>query len=142
MKIVRCISNNKKPVVEGEVRSKELSDYLENMRTKKIVWISEDGTVIKANVTYDPSTNQLVGLVPPINQSTGCPQTLVFTATDAETIKRLLQRERSRTLYLVMAKPLDENIPPFVLQIFGTDNKLKKEDIIKRWKFTTAELNR
>lgn len=70
--LVRCINQNKTHVVEGQLRCKELSDYLDDMRAIKRVWISEDGTAIVARISYDPKTNQLVGLVLPLGLN-GCP---------------------------------------------------------------------
>lgn len=119
-----------------------MSDYLDKMECTRAVWISEDETPIITKVIYDPATNQLVGLTLPLDSDTGCPKTCVFSATDAETIKSLLEEERSNYLYLVMAQPLDEKIPPFVLQLFGTSNKFGTQDVIKRWKFTKKMLEK
>lgn len=41
-----------------------------------------------------------------------------------------------------MAQPLIEHAPPFVLQVFGTDNKFKSQDVLLRWKETVEELKR
>lgn len=69
---MRCINTNKTHVVEGQMRCKELCEYLDNLKAVKKVWISEDGTAITARISYDPKTNQLVGIVLPLN-SNGCP---------------------------------------------------------------------
>lgn len=102
--------------------------------------MSEDATAIVSKITYDPSTNQLVGLVLPNDKTTGCPKSMSFTATDA--IKTHLERTRSTVLYLVMAQPIDETVPPFVLQMFGSDNKFSSTDVIKRWNYTVNELKK
>lgn len=41
-----------------------------------------------------------------------------------------------------MAQPLKENIPPFCLCIFGTDNKFLASDVLRRWDFIKEELER
>lgn len=41
-----------------------------------------------------------------------------------------------------MAQPLKENIPPFILQIFGTDNKFTGKNVTKRWKYIRKELEK
>lgn len=41
-----------------------------------------------------------------------------------------------------MAQPLDENVPPYVLQLFGTNNSFKSEEVLKRWEFIRLELER
>lgn len=69
---VRCIEDNKTHVIEGDLRSEELSIYLEQQKTIKKVWLSEDATAIVPKITYDPKSNQLVGLLLPFNE-TGCP---------------------------------------------------------------------
>lgn len=112
------------------------------MNTTRYVWLSEDATAIVSKVTYDPSTNQLVGLLLPRDKTTGCPTPFSFSAKDAETIKSHLTAERSTTVYLVMAQPLDEEIPPFVLQMFGDRNKFDSHGVVKRWKFTETELEK
>lgn len=139
---VRCINHNKNQIVEGQLRAKELADYLDRLKTTKHVWLSEDATAIIQKVTYDPTTNQMIGLVLPRDKITGCPKPFTFLATDAAAIKQHLMQEKSTVLYLIMAQPLDERIPPFVLQLFGSDNRFTKEDVIKRWNFTKNELQR
>lgn len=112
---MRCIDNNKNRIVEGRLRAQELSEYLNQLKCTRSIWMSEDATAIVSKITYDPSTNQLVGLVLPNDKITGCPKSMSFTATDAETIKKHLERTRSTVLYLVMAQPIDETVPPFVI---------------------------
>lgn len=112
------------------------------MKTTKYVWLSEDGTAITSRVTYDPKTNQLVGIVLPADINTGCPKTFHFNATDAETIQVHLQEQRSTMVYVIMAQPIDEKVPPFVLQLFGTNNRFTTSDVVKRWNFTKSELEK
>lgn len=69
---VRCIDNQKDRVVEGELRCKELAKFLDDHKTKKDIWLSEDATAIVQKISYDPKTNQLVGIVLPFN-SEGSP---------------------------------------------------------------------
>lgn len=142
MIVVRCIGEHKSRVVEGEIRAKELAEYLTKMSCTKHVWISEDATVITSKVTYDPSTNQLVGLVLPTDTITGCPKAFTYIASNAESIKQHLMKAKSSVVYVVMAQPLDEKVPPFVLQMFGSDNKFQTTDVLKRWKHTSIELEK
>lgn len=139
---VRCISNIRIPLIEGELRARELSEYLEQMKTTRYVWLSEDASALTCKVTYNPSTNEMVGLVLPTDKKTGCPKPFSFTATDADTIKNHLTQNMSTVAYFIMAQPLDESVPPFVLQMFGSDNKFTTEDVIKRWNFTKQELEK
>lgn len=137
---VRCINEHKSPIIEGEIRSQQLSNYLDHHKTTRYVWLSEDATAIISKVIYDPATNQLVGLVLPTNKVTGCPTSFSYLAQNAEMIKKHLEERRSTVVYLVMAQPLDERVPPYVVQLFGSDNRFDTEDVVKRWKFTVDEL--
>lgn len=140
--LVRCIDYNKSPIIEGQIRAKDLSDYLDRMKTTKYAWMSENATAIIPKVTYDPSTNQLVGLILPTDKATGLPKSQSYTASDAGTIKNYLAQNRSNVVYLVMAQPLDESIPPYVVQMFGSNNQFDTADVVKRWNFTKAELKK
>lgn len=39
-----------------------------------------------------------------------------------------------------MAQALDEKVPPFLLQMYGTNGSFTACDVIRRWKYTKAEL--
>lgn len=108
-----------------------------------MVWLSEDATAIVAKVKYDPITNQMIGLLLPLDQKNGCPIPFSFLATDADTMEKFtLEETMSHSVYIVMAQPLDEKVPPFVLQMYGTTQKFKATDVIKRWMHTKSELER
>lgn len=137
------IRDNRRRIIEGELRCEQLSKYLENLHVDKTVWISEDGSGIVSNIHYDSIFDQLVGYVLPNCPSTGSPIPFSFKARDADEITKHMSNpniKQSSLVYLVMAQPLNENAPPFVLQIFGTDNRFSKEDVIKRWRHTENEL--
>lgn len=119
-----------------------MAAYLEKMNCPKYVWLSEDATVITSKVSYDPITNQLIGLVLPLDEATGCPKAYSFIASNAESIKEHLIQSKSTVLYLVMAQPVNEEFPPFVLQMFGSNNRLATVDVLKRWKHTNTELEK
>lgn len=112
------------------------------MKLDKYVWISEDGTGIVKKIEYDPSSNQIVGLVLPTNSTTGMPIAFSFLARSASEIEKHVQNTLSSTVYVVLAQPIKENIPPFVLQIFGTDNKFTGKDVHHRWSHIIQECTR
>jgi hypothetical protein len=62
------MKNNDNKIVEGQLRMSELKDFLVSNNLPLKVWISEDGTRILDKVEYDPQTNQLVGLVLPLEK--------------------------------------------------------------------------
>lgn len=139
---VQHINENKPRIIEGEIRSKALSNYLEVLNLEKYVWLSEDGSGIVEKVEFDPNTNQMVGLVLPIDPLTGNPIPFTYLARDADEIRSNMQKSTSAYVYIVMAQPLANNAPPFILQIFGTDNKFKTQNVLYRWKYTIEELGR
>lgn len=106
------------------------------------MWLCEDGSGINASMKFDPVTNQIIGAVLPINQISGIPESFVFNAKTAAEMQRISSKPVSTIVYIVLAQPLVENAPPFVLQVFGTDNKFKSIDVINRWSHTIHELEK
>lgn len=90
-------------------------------------------------VAYDSKSNDIIGLVLLFNKKNGMPQTKTFIAESAEIIKEHLQKPLSTHVYIITAQPLKEKAGPFILQIFGTDNKFDKS---KRWDYTINELKK
>lgn len=112
------------------------------MEAPRKIWISEDGTGIVSRIEFDKNTNQLVGLVLPVNDATGIPVPFSFIANSLEDIQQFMQKEQSKTVYVIMAQPLKEGVPPFILQIFGTNNRFTANTVTLRHKFTIAHLKR
>lgn len=139
---VRCIKNTKECILEGELRSKDLVKYLSDRNAGTDVWLCEDASGIIPQIKYDQTLDQLVGMVLPIDENTGCPNRFEHTARSEEEIKSFMKLQKSTLVYIVMAIPLKEGVAPFILQIYGTDNKFKATDVMNRWNFTIKELNR
>lgn len=139
--VVARICDNRR-VIEGELRCEQLRAYLHNLKVEKAVWLSEDGSGIVSDIHYDTISDQLVGFVLPFGTDTGSPIPFSFKARDGEEIIKHMSSniQKSCLVYLVMAQPLSVGVPPFVLQIFGTDNRFSKEDVVKRWNHTQNEL--
>lgn len=140
--LVHYINKTKKRFVEGDLRCKELNDYLDKVDSPKAVWLSEDGSGIVSKVAYDSASNQLVGLVLPFHSETGIPIPFSFKPKSEHNIEKFLKCPTSTHLYLVMAQPIKSNTPPFILQIFGTDNKFTAMNIVQRWNHTKRELEK
>lgn len=96
---------------------------------------------IICKVVYDQTLDQLVGIVLPFDQHTGIPIRYEFTARDEEEIRHFMKHDKSTLVYIVMAIPMKQGIAPFILQMFGTNNKFKTIDVIRRWNFTIHQLN-
>lgn len=139
--IVKYIHDHKKTIIEGNLRCEELDAYLEKVNAPKIVWLAEDATGIIQKIVYDTTTNQLIGIVLPMNEK-GMPIAFTFKAQSIDDIEQYMKKPMSTHAYLVMAQPIKPKTPPFLLQIFGTDNKFKTENVLNRWEYTKHELQR
>lgn len=136
------IQRDKDRIVEGELRSEQLAKYLENIKSPKYVFLSEDASGVVQKVTYDVHSNQLVGLVLPFNNLNGMPKMFSFEAKNAEAIEQYLKLPQSTLVYIIVAQPLVIGAAPFILQIFGTNNTFETSDVLSRWKYTETELNK
>lgn len=119
-----------------------MKTYLEDLKAPLCVWLSEDATSIVQKIEFDPETNQMIGIVLPTDTNSGMPVPFSNLARNAEEIQANMQKNSSHSVYVVMAQPLAQHIPPFVLQLFGTDNKFKTQHVLLRWQHTLKELNR
>lgn len=131
--------------MEGEIRAKELHEYLVKRKLPMSVWLSEDGSGIVPKIDYNSANSQLVGQVLPIDEISGIPIKNTFMARSAEEIERHMTNDsvkKATLVYIIVAQPLKLNVPPFVLSIFGTDNKFKSDQVLARWQYTEAELAR
>lgn len=64
------------------------------------------------------------------------------TARDVEEIQKYMEYDKSSLVYIVMATSLTEGVPPFVIQMFGSDNRFKSQDVVRRWDHTTQALKK
>lgn len=139
---MRHISESKQRIVEGELRCEQLSEYLKKLNLQNQIWLSEDASGIVTKVEYDSFTNQPVGLVLPINSKNGIPIPYTFVPNTHQEIEQFMQESKSSLVYIVMAQPLKENVPPFILQIFGTNNTFTAQNVFQRWQHTIQELEK
>lgn len=70
------------------------------------------------------------------------PIPFTFLAESAENIRKYMKEETSTHVYIVLAQPLIQNAPPFILQIFGTKNTFTSLNVLQRWKWTAQELEK
>lgn len=139
---VNYIGQNKTKIVEGDLRCKELNQYLEALNAKKSVWLSEDASGIIAKIEFDSQSNQMIGLVLPTDPVNGMPMPFTYLARNADEIQANMKKEKSSLVYMVMAQPLMDGVPPFILQLFGTNNKFRSQDVLNRWKHTVEALKK
>lgn len=133
--------NNSPAIIEGELRSQALLTYLQDRHMPLRVSLSEDAARIIATVSYDPNTNQLVGIALAINDN-GMPIPFSFKARSVQEIQSHCTDSNviSSNAYVQMVQPQSRNVPPFCLLIFLTDNRFTAETVHSRWNFTTNEL--
>lgn len=136
------IHKDKEQLIEGKLRCSELVAHLERTNSPKSVFLSEDATGIVQKVIYDARSNQLIGLVLPLNDLNGMPKMFSFGAQSAEQIEKYMQLPQCTLVYLIVAQSLKVGVPPFILQIFGSSNKFETVDVLKRWTNTIAELEK
>lgn len=139
---VDYIHQKKVKVNEGELRCEGLVAYLQSIQAPKYVWLSKDGSGIIPKVTYDVASNLLIGLNLPPNEHTGMPQTSSFKARSLEEIEQNMSKPKCTHVYIVMAQPVIPHSSPYILQIYGTDNKFKTVDVLHRWEHTKSELEK
>lgn len=139
---MRCINDNRKAILEGELRCTELKAYLAERNAGKDVWLCEDASGLISKIQYDQTADQLIGIVLPLDDENGSPTRYEHTARDQEEITKFMQFKKSSLVYIVVAVPLKEGVPPFILQMYGTDNRFKATDVIKRWNHTIESLKR
>lgn len=139
---VGYINARKVRITEGNLRCEALAEYLEKIGGPRIVWLSEDGSGVVQKITYDSVTNQLVGLVLPLHSSTGMPISFSFQPKTMKDMHAFLKMPKSTTVQVMMAQPLKYGAPPFILQLFGTDNKHLGTDLAHRWEHTINELSK
>lgn len=135
------IHDDKQVVIEGELRCQALKEHLKRSNAPMTVFLSEDASGLVQKVVYDRKNNQLTGIVLPL-KANGMPTSFSFSPSTAEELSEFMKLSQSNLVYIVVAQPLASNSPSFILQIFGTNNVFKKEDVLKRWVQTEKELAR
>lgn len=70
------------------------------------------------------------------------PMSNTYLATSLSEIEDHMKKPKSSLVYIIMAQPVKVNSPPFLLQIYGTDNRFSSQDVTNRWKYTIEELRK
>lgn len=135
------IQKYKVRINEGELRAKELKFYLEKIGAPNSVWLSEDGSGIVQRAVYDVHSNKIVGLNLPLDRTSGMPLSSQYEAKTLGDIENHMQNQLSSLVYVIIAQPIQPNAAPFVLQLYGTNNKFSSADVANRWKFTMEKLD-
>lgn len=139
----RFLTDNGPRIIEGEMRTDELLQYLRSRNMPMRISISEDGTRCTPKISYDPKTNQLVGFALPIG-SNGMPIVSSFPARNVREIYEHYNNPSnfvSSTAYVQMAQPTEPaGATPFCLMVYAT-YKFTALDVYRRWKFQASKLS-
>lgn len=130
-------------IKEAILRCHELKIYLTNHGLPLCVILSEDETRTIVKVQHDSRSNQLVGFVLPLSKN-GMPIPFQYPARDAsEIINHFCGKNNiSSFLNVIMAQPINPNIPAFCLLAYGSNSKYTAQDVANRWKFIVNELQK
>lgn len=128
------------PAFSGVIDVVGLKRYLSKNGYPLVVMLAEDGTRITPRAQYDERTNNMTGLVAPLDH-TGLPKPNYFNASDAqEMADKLKSCPLASTAYVQLAVPLAPNAAPYVLLYMGTNNGFTYLDVLKRWIYTIEQL--
>lgn len=128
------IHKRKQTIIEGELRCRQLAEYLDKLNAPRTVVISEDASGIVARVSFDSGAGQLIGIELSTDFKTGCPTPFTIIPQNVNEIDTQVKNNRMSTLvYLVLAQPIMSNAPPFILQVFGTIDSIRTTYVSQRW---------
>lgn len=102
---------------------------------ERYVWIAEDATAILTRVEYKSDDDQVIGFVSPLNPGTGLPEIKKFPATSVSVVHNYFEQgvhDRAKSVYALVAIPLNAKATPYVLVIFGTQNKFSHQNVLDR----------
>lgn len=126
---MKHIHAEKSRIIEGELRCEELAKHLELTKSPKAIFLSEDGSEVVQKVAYDSHTNQMIGLVLPFDDTSGMPRKFSFEAKSEEVMRNYMELPQSNLVYIIVAQSLQKNSPPFILQMFETNNKFETREV-------------
>lgn len=120
----------------------ELKKYLLSNGYPLTVCWSEDATRITGGIEYKYSSDQLTGLVAPLDDN-GMPKINTFDCSSpVKIISYIKNYPVGRNVQLAMVQPIAANAAPFCIQYYCTDNKFTASDVIRKWNFIQKELER
>lgn len=132
------MSNEYRPLHEGEFRFDELAVHLTSYKAHMVVTIGEDATCLITRVDYDSETDRPVGFLLPCNEN-ALTLTDTFIAVSFEAIQELFKAaDVAKYAFVYIALSLSEGVPAFCLACIGTD-KFNAEVVLKRWTYVLSQ---
>lgn len=112
---------------------KDLKAYLLANGYPLVVCWSEDATRITGGIEYKPSTDQITGLVAPLDETTGLPNCNMECSSPQAVLDLLRKHSIGRNVQLAMVQPMLQGASPFCVNYYCTDNRFSTEDVTKKW---------
>lgn len=129
------------PLSEGFLDFDALQKYIEKFNYSKSIGIFEDGAAITQNVSYDPLTNELIGLTAPFSES-GIPCRRFHHAEFSFAIVNAIREySKCNTVQVIITRPNTSNAVPFILGYYFSDNKFTFQDICNRYLYIKKEFD-
>lgn len=127
---------------EAVLRATEIFQYLSKNKYPLCGWGSEDATKILPGVRYCSKTNKMVGLVGPLNHGSGLPDVSKFEFNSIDESYGVYHSyPKAEYVNVQMFQPITNKAMPFVLNMYGTDNKFNHQHVTNRWIHTKNALN-
>lgn len=127
-------------ITEGVLLVKPLAEYLSSNGYCYVVSLSEDASSLVPRPTYDPTTDNLSGLVPPFDEN-GMPEMHHFTMTSATKMADVLKTYPiGNLIYMILATPMQPGASPFCIYYACANNNFDSSVVLRRWNFVEQEL--
>ncbi|XP_058828569.1 uncharacterized protein LOC131688380 [Topomyia yanbarensis] len=121
---------------------KELKEYMERNRYPLAICWSEDATRITGGIEYNLNEDKLSGLVAPIGTN-GMPIMNLFKCSSPRKVLANIQdKPIGRNVQLCMAQPICMDAAPFCILYYCTNNKFSTTDVLNKWNFVQAEMDK
>ncbi|CAM4847817.1 unnamed protein product [Rotaria magnacalcarata] len=122
-------------LTEGHFDFNRVGDYFNSKKTT-LAFCAEDCTSTVSKIVYDTQTDTLIGFSLPLDQN-GLPIAKSYSTNSFTCLENwYLNDPIAKSLGAHLIQPLSsslENISPYLLAVYGTNNKFKSPDVIARW---------
>jgi hypothetical protein len=140
--IDRKIAQFQLPEKEGEIRAKDLVEYLRQHDLPLVVSIAEDATAVTGRLGYSHRFNSVVGFGLPL-QINGLPNSKDAEVNSADDFVSIFRSyERASTVMVVMAQPLSNSVSPLRICSFGSNNRFTSDDVENRMNSLVSSLKK
>jgi hypothetical protein len=127
------IRNQEMRMTESEFRFQLIKEHLKSNKSNH-VFIAEDATSSICRIDYDVTSNSFIGFSSPLVD--GVPQPNYFQTENFDQLELWFNEiDKAKFINLYMLKSLVLSDPPFILSAYGSNNKTKAIEILKRWLF-------